>query len=1377
MAYLGNLSSFDHKSGEWAIFKGRLEQFLKVNNVVDGNKNAVLITHLSDESYRLVRNLAYPADVATLTYAKLVALLDSHFAPRQCSFADKANFYGATRIPGEKVVEWAARLRGLASYCDFGAALDRILTDRFVLGLDAGPERDRLFEQSASTLEFSQALEIGQRAESAREAKTFKVKEESLYRASPSYGSRSGRGGGGGGGSGAGSQPRDRGATRCAVCGMKNHSEDQCRFKGYRCQKCGVKGHLKKVCKSEKKCPRVNQMSTDEGNSSDGGSACCHECQNYNLRYVTEQPIKIDLILGKSQVSMELDSGSGKCVISDKMFMEMFSDYKLCNSNLKMCLYDGHKISPVGYFKISAEYNNLCKLIKIYVVKNGGPPLLGRDFMSAFDLVLTTKLNHLNTDCDIHSLLEQYPDLWRNELGSFNKFEVHLKLKENSVPKFFKPRPVPFALKDKVEKELNRLVDLGILVPITHSQYATPVVPVLKENGKVRLAGDYSVTLNKDLIVEKYPLPRIEEVFAKIGGGLQYSKLDLKNAYNQFVLSDSSQDLTTINTQKGLFKYTRLVYGLANAPAIFQRSMETLLSGIEGVSCWIDDICVTGPDKATHLDRLRKVLSKLSDAGLTLQREKCEFFKNSVNYLGYVINKHGLQTCPNKVQAIINAPEPKNVTDIKRFLGLVNYYRNFIPNASSILGPVHELLRTGAEWEWGERQREAVRRVRRELASERVLAHYEPAAQLVLAVDAGPAGLGAVLCQRDARGIERPLAYASRSLAASERNYSQIHKEATAIIFGVKRFHQYLYGRSEPFILKTDHRPLVSIFNKGNGISVTTALRLQRYAIILSAYNYVVQYSSSENNVVADYFSRAPLQSSMCDSDREYDMYCSLKYLDNALPAVMSHDVQTATANDKVLKTVIKYMKNGWPRKINCKSIWPYFQVKNDLQYENGYILRGHRVVIPAALKERLLSELHSTHLGIIKTKCNARSKMWWPGIDGDIERWIGACDTCAALRPAPPREPPAPWPRPAAAWQRIHIDYMSLEQKVYLVVIDAFSKWLECIHMNNGTTTQALIAKLKYIFSVFGIPTTLVSDNDVKINSTEFREFCSSNGIEYITSPIYHPASNGQAENSVRTCKKMLKCILKDNQTQTNVQNKLLSYLFTYRNTTHCVTGETPSKLMFGRNLRTRLDLIMPINKKNTTTQHKCTSKRRFEVGDSVFIRWYSSKKEIWKAGIIKRIIGNRMYEILIKDLNVLCVRHIDQLLKDKSSVSNSEVALTNSSLPPSSSFAPPPPPIVTQPIDSPTKPAPDHTMRTIQGSMEEEAIETEADPNNAVEEGNDCEGEECERGITRAAELQAEPPLAPSIADDAQSSNFVDPSLTRQLRPKKDVDYKRFF
>ncbi|XP_028161637.1 uncharacterized protein K02A2.6-like [Ostrinia furnacalis] len=1248
MAYIGNISVFDYKSQDWQIFYSRLVQFIELNDINETKQRAVLLTHLSDESYRLTKNLFHPQKLEETSFKDLVKKLNDHFTPKRSTFADRAKFYEATRSEMESAEEWGARLRGLAVHCEFGTELDVVLRDRFVLGLNAGPERDRLFEQDSSTLTFAKALEIAQQAACARAARAASgglhgvVKQEPVYRVSENHRSTK-----------ATQQETSHEKSDhvyCSVCGLKNHVSSKCRFKGYRCNNCGQKGHLRKVCRAEKSEKlRLNNIESD-----------CKECEVFNLRYVNYEPIKLDILVNNLKLCMELDSGSGTSVISEKLYLKYFPQVKLHKSDLTMCLYNSHKITPLGYFIAQVSFKNKINDLKFYIVKNGGPPLLGRDFMALFNIGFTT-CNHYTykndggAENDVQQLLNQFPGLWKDALGCFNKFKVELHVKENSVPKFFKPRSIPFALKDKVDEELTRLVKLGVLVPVRFSEYATPIVPVLKENGKVKIAGDYSCTLNKDLKIDKYPLPRIEEVFAKIGGGQHYSKIDLSNAYNQFLLSDSSQELTTINTPKGLFKYTRLVYGLANAPAIFQRAMETLLSGIDGVSCWLDDVCCTGPDRKTHMSRLKEVLERLHEAGLRLQKEKCAFFQDSVTYLGYVIDKSGLKTCPSKVEAIIKSPAPTNVLGIKRFLGVVNYYRNFIPNASSVLEPLHELLRSGVAWEWGPRQAAAFERVKRELGSARVLAHFEPRAPLTLAVDAGPAGLGAVLAHQLPDGTERPIAFASRSLGASEKNYSQIQKEATAIIFGVKHFHQYLYGRQDPFILKTDHRPLLSIFGNKNGISVTSASRLQRYALILSAYNYTVKYISSENNLIADYFSRAPLPipNNVEQEEEGVNGYCYLKFLDANVKPVSFVDIREAIHNDKIVQTVFRYMRHGWPRKITCKNILPYFQCKSDLEEIDGCLFRGHRVVIPTVFRKRMLEELHSAHFGVVKTKSTARSRMWWPGIDGDIEQWVGACARCAAVRSDPPRAPPAAWPRAAGPWRRLHIDYMSVGRNVYLIVIDAFSKWLECIHMNNcGTSSSALIRNLKYLFSRYGIPHLIVSDNDPKICSTEFQAFCSNNGIKYLTSPIYHPCSNGQAENSVKTCKKMLKCILDNNNlTQLAVQEKLWGFLFDYRNTVHCSTGFTPAKLMMGRDLKSRLDLIFSENnyERSELQNNDLPNNRCFNIGDTVWAKWYVARKSKWSPGTITKVLGNRMFEIKFKQYNVTHKRHLDQIMKFK--------------------------------------------------------------------------------------------------------------------------------
>lgn len=469
-----------------------------------------------------------------------------------------------------------------------------------------------------------------------------------------------------------------------------------------------------------------------------------------------------------------------------------------------------------------------------------------------------------------------------------------------------------------------------------------------------RLCADYSVTINKQLRVEQYPLPTINELFAKLHGGQQFSKLDLSMAYNQFVLDEDSKNLTCINSNRGLYRFSRLVFGLASAPAIFQRAIVAtppVLSDIDGVLCLLDDILVTGKSKEEHLDRLNAVLTRLQSAGLTLRRDKCHFFEDQVTYLGYVITKAGLNKAPEKVKAMAEAPVPTNVSQLQSFLGLINYYRNFVPNASSILSPLYGLLKKGTNWNWDKIHSEAFENIKKLMTSNQVLAHLDPNAKLILTVDASQDGLGAILSQIGADGVERPISYASRTLTAAEKRYAQIQKEATAIVYGVRRFHQYLYGRSVPFVLRTDHKPLLSIFGPHKGIPEMSANRLQRYALFLNSYNYVIEYIRSIDNS-ADYLSRStavcrpqshgPGQAAAAHATRDSQCNCGERcqcelYFDQATYVCFVVDgcmpltleiLREEIKNDVVLKRVVEFILKGWPRKSFDPHLKPYFMCR-----------------------------------------------------------------------------------------------------------------------------------------------------------------------------------------------------------------------------------------------------------------------------------------------------------------------------------------------------------------------------------------------------------------------------------------------------------------
>ena len=300
--------------------------------------------------------------------------------------------------------------------------------------------------------------------------------------------------------------------------------------------------------------------------------------------------------------------------------------------------------------------------------------------------------------------------------------------------------------------------------------------------------------------LDPYPIPHIEDLFASLSGGKLFSKLDLAHAYQQIPLDEASKPFVVIDTHKGLFQYNRLPFGVASAPAIFQQAMESIRQGIEHVTLYIDDILVTGRTEAEHLQDLAEVLSRLEKAGIRLKKDKCAFMLKSVEYLGHIISAEGLHPTTEKIRAIMAAPTPQDVTQLKSFLGLINYYSKFLPNLSHVLAPLYKLLQNTQKWTWGPAQATAFQKAKGELTSSRVLVHYNPDLPVVLDCDASPYGIGAVLSHQLEDGQMQPITFASRSLTPAEKKYSQLDKEGLAIVFGVTKFHQYL-----PSIQITSH--------------------------------------------------------------------------------------------------------------------------------------------------------------------------------------------------------------------------------------------------------------------------------------------------------------------------------------------------------------------------------------------------------------------------------------------------------------------------------------------------------------------------------------------------------------------------------------------
>ena len=426
-----------------------------------------------------------------------------------------------------------------------------------------------------------------------------------------------------------------------------------------------------------------------------------------------------------------------------------------------LCTYTGENITVKCSLDVKVSYKYQEAKLTLTIVDGAGPTLLGRDWLRHLRLNWST-LNHIrNKDrSELQTLLTTHSALFAEGLGQIKGTIARLYFKEGGRPRFYRARQVPYALRDQVAKEIDRQVQLGILEPVKFCPWSTPVVPIRKKDGPIRLCGDYKVMVNREKITETYPLPRVEDLLASLAGGTAFSKLDLTQAYQQDFLDDESKEMVTINTHRGLYRVNRLPFGVASAPLLFQHIMENLLQGIPGVLIYIDDILVTGRTIAEHLCNLGSVLVRLEDTGVRLKRSKCSFLMPSVEFMGHCISAKGIQPTLKKVKAVRNAPEPSDVTRLKSFLGTVNYYGKFLPDLFSVLVPLYKLLQNDVKWSWEDTQKISFEEVKSLLTSDSVLVHYDLAIELVLACDASPYGVGAVLSHRFSDIEENPIIFA-----------------------------------------------------------------------------------------------------------------------------------------------------------------------------------------------------------------------------------------------------------------------------------------------------------------------------------------------------------------------------------------------------------------------------------------------------------------------------------------------------------------------------------------------------------------------------------------------------------------------------------------
>ena len=779
----------------------------------------------------------------------------------------------------------------------------------------------------------------------------------------------------------------------------------------------------------------------------------------------------------------------------------------------------------------------------------------------------TTCKSHSSTTADMPSevhpsltpVLQEFKELFSQQLGKTNVAE-HTIDTGDALPIRIPPRQIPFHYVDKVNAQLEDMVKEGIIRPST-SPWCAPAVYVPKSSGEIRICVDF-VQLNKVTKKDSYPVPRSEGPQQKLAGKKIFSKLDLKSAYWQFPMEAHSIEKTAFcpGPGYGLWEFTVMPYGLTCATQTCQRGLDTILQNCKHcVDNYVDDCIVFSDDMTSHIQDLRLVLGKLQAAGFTLRGSKCSFGTDTITHLGFKYTSSGVAPSPDKTKAISDWPTPRTIKDVRSFVGLLNFYRRFIPHFAKIAGPLNALTSSGTAFTWEPKHAEAFSKLKEALVSPPLLDYPLKTDQFVLSTDASDSGLGAVLSTARGTVIE----YASRTLSNAEKKYATTEKECLAIVWAVHKFRHYLIGAH--FLLETDHKPLEWLNTSKS--SKSRSQRLERWSLELRAFQFTINHRPGSTNQPADALSRHPVSVVGVSSTWDKANIAKIQNSDPVLSKVI-RQLETHQIPKRItpwLKFPYRRYLQLWPQLILHESVL-YRKVKYPSMSQEKLLL-----VVPTSLRRQFLRTAHDKagHQGTDRTMARLSEIAYWVGIAKDVGYYCNHCTTCQITK-APASQPAPLQPIVASQpWEMVAVDIlkvpMSSRGNQYLLVIqDYFSKWPFAIPLPDQKAERIVQALKDQVFTLVGPPRRLHSDQGRNFESYILLELCKAFGVTKSHTTPYHPMGDGLVERMNRSLLNLLRALV---QTESDWEEHVQLLLFVYRTTKHSTTKLSPYEILFGQN------------------------------------------------------------------------------------------------------------------------------------------------------------------------------------------------------------------
>lgn len=672
--------------------------------------------------------------------------------------------------------------------------------------------------------------------------------------------------------------------------------------------------------------------------------------------------------------------------------------------------------------------------------------------------------------------------------------------------------PIPHSTKQVMEEEISKMLKMGVIEPCS-SPWHSPSLLVKKKNGSFRYCIDYRA-INAITVKDNFPMPRIETVLESLKGATYFSSIDLRSGYWQVSIAEEDRDKTAFSTQSGTYRFLSMPFGLCNAPATFQRVMQTILSSVLGICAFVylDDIVVFSKSFEQHTTDLTKVFALIKQSGMKISPEKCAFAKQSIKYLGHIVSSKGIEVDPEKIVAIQKMRNPKTVKEVRSIVGVASYYRKFVPNFSEKCAPLTELTKRNTKFCWNDQHENAFQVIKTALTQTPILKYPDYTKKFKIQTDSSDIAMGAALTQ-EYDSIDHPITYFSRKFNPAETRYSVTEKEALCIIAAVKHFHQYIYGYK--FTIVTDHAPLRYLFQYK-----ATVPRIARWALLLAQFDYDIIYKPGKQHILPDTLSRTVAAVN--------PRVPKTLHTNCADPAEIfnSEVTRREQENDSSLKMIIETLENADISLVNPDIIDQYSLQNDCLYYQEKPSLDSQsrlRLVVPRTLINKALVIAHDIaiagHFGVKKTLHRAKDLFFWPNQSCDVKSYVSNCQICqkrnyqGATTAKIGQLPTVKYPL-----ERVGVDLIgklspSHSGNYYiLTIVDHFSRFVQAYPLENKRSETVTKAFLDYICR-YGCPENIVSDRGCEFTSHIFREVIRAIKSKLHVTSAFHPQANGMTE------------------------------------------------------------------------------------------------------------------------------------------------------------------------------------------------------------------------------------------------------------------------